>query len=430
MPKKNPYDELHILFRLSQDHFWMYFEFHCSNKTHKEMMRRLQIVYASDERNSVNRAVRSQCRNCQSRRVATPHIRVLHIKRPPTTVEKFERPEYKYFQFRKKVDANIKGIIKSIPVTPLTLVGTLHSLCGVPTPPAPVFPALGDAVCRENIHEEESGAPHDPLEGWMLQRQKSYPFSQERRLLIPTSKPPVFQILNPQGEVACVFHVPPLLHLPPSPLMSLRQYLSDVTPHIQRCTPSFSPQLLAAPAYSDGKDAPTAHRRGVGVLIATRSEFTCFAVEPFHDRFRFVDDQSPIQIVSDDVVLPMGTHPDVRHKALSESLSRFAALVQNSSSFQSASSWWYRVDDDVAELLRTSFASPVVGSSCGQSRGAVDLEDPRWTMLPRSKLLKNVKWNVEPETMAAEMKYGLLEIMAGAHPLILQHFEKRVQPLQ
>jgi hypothetical protein len=180
-----------------------------------------------------------------------------------------------------------------------------------------------------------------------------------------------------------VFYPPPVLPLPPTRAISLSEYLQ-----------------LTGLTFS--ADSPA--EKGVGVLLASREEITFFVVRQVGDIRRLLFD--PVRFVCDDVVASGGfrTASDREEEAVATNGDVLKAL-SSCTAFVEASVWWFRVESTQAELFRRAAAAkdaPLL---------RVSLDDPRWTSLPRERLMRNPKLVLDPEKTAFAMQNGLLEVM-------------------
>lgn len=401
----------------------------------------------------------------------------VRIRRPQTTVTEFSRPAHEHLRFNKHLDAKARGLVKSLPLTPKNIVPTLLAACGVDVPPKRGnVRSAHDATTVSVTNNNSSGTAFhqssfeltetimQALDGWELQRMTSYgsggggggagraastqQYQQEEgsggeassytsNRWIPQTRPPMFRLMPPLNHhhvyhtnhhstssppppppPAAILHVPPLLSLPQDHCIAVSEYVHRVSLEGQRCSPiglGFSNPTAPPPVHKEheiGGDGGTVmESMGVGVILASRSVFSSFVTCPFHDGNKFVS--PPIQVVNDESLLPMNATIEQRQDTLLRSLKEFCGLLRASQAgaFQQAGTWWFRVDVDVSEALRLAMTTCCPDMS---------LDDARWTMLPRTKLLKNAKWIEKPEMMAAEMKYGLLEVFGGASPKVLE----------
>lgn len=225
------------------------------------------------------------------------------------------------------------------------------------------------------------------------------------------------------------------------------------------------PSLDGADANADGRASQRSHGRGVAVLVANQDEMSFFVVQQVGGVLSFL--HTPEQYVVDvhnasssSSSSPLGgeeTFASRKAQALDATAALMWQRIQQCDAFRLALTWWYRVEPLAGDALKrmliathhnlhqqqqqqkqscretshhhngTGETVKVGGAdeesprnttvSCPPSINWLTLEDPRWCLLPREKLMKNGKFSLKPESLANQMQYGLLEMkeaVAGA----------------
>lgn len=310
------------------------------------------------------------------------------MKPRPTTVEEFHRPEHKHFITNIEIERRQRGIASVTPLTPWSINSKLLTCCKVSNP-----------------NDEQL------LHRFVMRRRGNYAncdgSSEQQRYWLST-RPPVFDLIDNtacggRGRRLAIVNVPPVLPLPQATLLSVREYLTFIgQDHIE----------VPADDVNSGKDLlsylhPHIHQGG-GVVVATREEFSFFVCRQYHEIFAFVEE--PTQMVSNEFGNQSGAVES--EEALRATVREFMRKIVGSSAFMTANTWWYRCDPLAGDMMKLVLNEVMEerGDSCSPS---AFLQDPRWVMLPRTKVLKNGKWNIEPHCIGKELQYGLLELLSG-----------------
>lgn len=326
---------------------------------------------------------------------------------PPTAADLSTRPDYDKFRFHRHESMKARGVSSTRPVTVASMEACLFDLCGVQKVSSP------DVGCEKR--------KMDMLDSWKMIRLS------ESELLSPgcwngLRGLPIFALHPPQGAAverircpqsafsrnpAAHLHVPPLLPLPAKEELSIGEYLDFIRP--------LTTHAQTVPGFLRSPDdvAPSKHlpQLDVGVVLASREEMSFFTATSYHDHFQFVE--PPKRWMSEEFFAQRGVGESVTDFAKRHIQASAEALVSSlhaSQAFAHAGTWWCRVDAAVRPMMEEAFSAALKVSPHDDKRIRITLGDPRWASLPRARVLKNSKWTIDPEFLAGEMKYGLLEI--------------------